>query len=100
MKKAVLTVLICGLPNLVRADEPPPILCTEIAIFALGTTLERDKGVKASTLKQDIEAERNFSPADKKDLKRIVEMVFSRPQTDSTTMFFIAEAECKKAGKR
>ena len=79
--------------------EPPPLSCPELGIYAIGASLARDKGVAAAKVKRDIDEDGNFSARDKAEMKKIVDLVYSRPRESGTKISYTVESKCHRSSR-
>lgn len=97
--KGCIAALLCALSGGVSASNEP-FTCSELAVFAYGVTVARDKGTSLSRTQQIISEDSSFIPKDKAAFKKLVVDIYSARSIDADTMAAIANKECLKTGKR
>ena len=83
----------------IAGAEPLPLSCPELGIYTIGAALARDKGVAASKVKRDIDEDSNFSARDKAEMRKIVDLVYSRPRDSGTKISYTVESKCHKSSR-
>lgn len=94
----LMSLLLSLVANTTTA-APPPLSCPELGIYAIGVSEARNKGIAAAKIKRDIDEDNNFSTRDKVELKRIVELVYSRPGESGTKLSYTVEKKCHQTDR-
>ena len=95
----ILSALFFLLAGPAAGAEPPPLSCPELGIYAIGASEARDKGIAAAKVKRDIDKDDNFSAHDKTEMKRIVDLIYSRPGDSGTKLSYTVESQCRRTSR-
>jgi hypothetical protein len=96
MKICIALVLALTSTIAVAADRPT-VTCQEVAEFAYGMTIARDRGQPQQRMESSIQEDSNFDRADKRILKDMVREIYRSPNLNPQAMGVIALESCKKS---